>query len=99
MIEAWLPVIFAAVIVFGVVAAQAWSALSEGLPILRDWAAGRTNSTDSRVTRPDEGLGSTEALARRVGQLEDQVQFLEALLEQRQDGSRGVSGGGSAGAV
>jgi len=82
MIESWMAVIFAVVIVVGMVAARIWTALlSEGLPLFRDWVRGEDGGTD-RLDGADDALPSDPEVARRMKELEEQVQFLEALLDE-----------------
>lgn len=72
MIESWLPAIFAIVIVLGMVAARVWSTLvSQTLPVVRDWAIERRRGGDR----------FHQDLALRIQDLEEQVQFLEELLQ------------------
>jgi len=83
--ELWMPVIFAAVIVLGIVAGQVWrTLLSKGLPVAGD-LLGRRRATDD-ATRPS---GSTpdrgREIDRRIEALEERVRFLEALLEDRSE--------------
>ena len=81
MIEEWMPAIFAIVIVIGMVTARAWKiVLSEGLPMLRDWAVERIRSP-ARGHPAEGGLVSRTELAGRIERLEDQVDFLESLLQ------------------
>lgn len=82
MFEAWMPAVFATVIVIGMVTAQTWrTLLSEGLPLLRDWARDRNHGA-RRMGRTDNAVPGHPELARRVEHLEEQVDFLESLLQQ-----------------
>jgi len=82
MIEAWMPVILAGVIVIGMVTARVWTTLlSEGLHLLREWFVDGRHALD-RADRADGALPSRAELARRIEYLEEQVHFLESLLEE-----------------
>jgi hypothetical protein len=83
MSEIWMPVVFAAVIVLGIVAGQVWrTLLAKGLPVAADLLGRRIAEGDE--TGPS---GSAPERAReidhRVDALEERVRFLEALLEDR----------------
>lgn len=81
MIESWLPVIFLFVIVAGMVVVRLWgTVISEALPLLRDWSVGR-GAGDSRRRVGAEGPEDLDTV-RRIEALEEQVQFLEALLRE-----------------
>jgi len=81
VIESWLPVIFLLVIVAGMVVVRLWgTVISEALPLLRDWSVGR-GAGDSRRRVGAEGPEDLDTV-RRIEALEEQVQFLEALLRE-----------------
>jgi hypothetical protein len=81
MIDGIVAVSFAVIIVVGMATGQIWSkVVAEGMPILRDWLAARL---DAGAEWPvlDRSQGSREELNRRIDHLEEQVEFLEALLD------------------
>lgn len=95
-ISALAPVLFAAVIVFGVVGGVLLdTVLRKLLPALKAAAAERTRVAPDElkelrvaVTALTARLGEMESADQRVARLEEQVGFLERLLESKPAGQR-----------
>lgn len=91
MSEPWIAVIFAVVIVGGMVTARVWTAfVSEGLPLLRDWIRNEQGGPD-RLDGAFREVPRDPEVARRMRELEEEVEFLESLLEERQGPSASVT--------
>lgn len=91
MSDVWMPVVFAAVVVLGAVGGQlAYTVLKKLLPLLETMVRERQQGiTPSQVAELREEVADLraeiarlEADDRRIDSLEEQVSFLQSLLEE-----------------
>lgn len=96
----WAPVVFAAVIVFGVVGGTigfqiVHTLLKRVLPLLEEMARkqnggsrGELKQLRTQVSELAERTARLDATARRVDRLEEEISFLQSLLEEGASRSR-----------
>lgn len=94
MSEMWMPVIFTAIIVFGVVGGQlAHTVLKRLLPLLetlvqeKQKGLSRADTSDlkAEISALKNQVARLEASEQRLEGVEEQVSFLQSLIEERSD--------------